>query len=210
MNDRSVTSRMIDEVVGKCFYELLRKMEFRKISRTFYTTDEAIMKILYFQASRLNTPEEAQFTVELALTTGFFHEIWTGMEMPKNPSRAACVINRRIGHLYPDNLDHWWKITPQTNIKHIAEEVVAQITDVGIPFFNRICSIADLIDTVNKKSKPPFSLYDPTTVTAILLASQGRWKESHEMIGELHSANKSTGFNETLNTIEDRLNTLKT
>jgi hypothetical protein len=54
--------------------------------------------------------------------------------------------------------------------------------------------------------RPPITHYDPDTVSAILLASPGRWEEADRRIEAAHQANRNESYEETLDLITSRLN----
>ncbi len=205
MSTKSPTSRAIDCIIGSRPKALLKTHGFQKTARTFFLVAEPLVKIVSFQHSWLNRPEQAQFTVNVDITVPFFHETWTSQPMPRNPGSAAVVIQRRLGQLTPKNIAHWWTVTPDTDPEPIAVEIEQLLIDHGLPFLDEFRTIEQLIEKVNTESKPPYTLYDRGVVTSILLKSLGREDESRERLEGVRATTKSKLFVETIDTIQQRL-----
>ena len=205
MSKRSPSSAVIDRVIAARPREILRAQGFRNIGRSFHREIGPLIHIVYFQADWLNNPERARFTINLGMTTAFFHETWTGTPMPRNPGGAAAAVTRRIGHLSPANLDKWWRATPETDAEMIGIEVATLLGDFGLPFFTRVDSVQGLLDLVNAEARPPYTLYSQNVVTAIVLASQGRTSEAKSLLHSTRLSSKVAGFRKTISLIERRL-----
>ena len=54
----------------------------RKVARSFFADTGGRSKIVQFQASMWNTPDSAEFTINLKIGWPYFHEIWAGLHFP--------------------------------------------------------------------------------------------------------------------------------
>jgi hypothetical protein len=205
VSDKSATSRAIDCIIGSLPRRLLKTHGFRKTARTFHLAADPLIKLVKFQHSWLNRPDKAKFTVNVDITVPFFHETWTGQPMPRNPGKAAAVIQRRLGQLTPEHKDQWWTVTPETDTASIAANIEELLIGHGLPFLDEFQTIEQLIDRVETASQPPYTLYDRGAVTAILLKALGRDRESKDRLEGVRAKTKSKVFAKTIDTIQTRL-----
>jgi hypothetical protein len=209
MGGRLKTSKIIDEIIDNTPKGYLCDIGFRKTTWTFHQTSGSLIKTINFQASWLNKPDKAEFTVNLGITTPFYHEIWSGNEMPKNPGSAASFIHRRIGHLLDTLTDKWWTVRLDMDPIPIGREITSLLQDFGLPFLNKYNDIEGIIDALQTISKPPLTFYNPKMTSAILYGSIGDWNTAHTILCKLKKSNKLETFDETIDLIIDRLEKAK-
>jgi hypothetical protein len=104
--------------------------------------DEDCWVRLGFQASRYNTVDEVQFTINLMVTdraswararelAAFLPEIpQVGVEYGRH---AAIFWSRRIGSVLSSRADHWWTLTSDNAVDQVADEVVEAVRAHGLP-----------------------------------------------------------------------------
>jgi hypothetical protein len=203
---KSETSRLIDRIIATGPVPLLKESGYRKLARSFHAETGGLFKVVQFQASMWNTPDSAQFTVNLVVTFPYFHEKWTGQPFPKNPGSAAPVLSQRIGHLMPEGLDYWWKVTPKSDIDRIALHVTKVLSEGGLPFLERHADIQVLVETAERKDAMRRMAMNPELCLAILLSFQDKPSEAARVVQELAKKNTHEGFADTIRLIARRLN----
>jgi len=67
MSVKSETSRIIDRIIATGPAPLLKQNGFRKLARSFHAESGGLFKVVQFQASMWNSPDAAQFTVNLMI-----------------------------------------------------------------------------------------------------------------------------------------------
>ena len=202
---KSLSSKAVDSVIQGEIKSTLKSEGFRKSGRTFHRPKGEMIQGVYFETSWLNTPDEAQFTVDLNVVLPFYHEKWTGEPLPNNPGSAAPLCSRRLGHLLPTETDKWWTVTPSTDCVPLSRELAELIRSVGLPYLDKSSDIQFLLE--NLGSDRPFAdiLTSQTLAFAILLCHLGREEEARRVLDETRSSNRVDGFGETIDSVQDRL-----
>jgi hypothetical protein len=122
----------------------LRSLGF-KGSMGRYTADRPDAYVtLGFQRSMFGDRAEALFTINVSVVP---IDAWqaaraTNRWLPARPAPSAGYGPRlfngsiwvsRIGLLLPERHDHWWKLTPATDLGALSTEVIAAITRGAMP-----------------------------------------------------------------------------
>jgi hypothetical protein len=152
-----------------------------------------------------NTPESAEFTINLKIGWAYFHEIWAGTPFPKNPGSAEPILSQRIGRLMPGKRDHWWEITPKSDVDRVAPQVTKAVTELGLPFLDRHADFQMLASVAKRRNAIPPMVVNPELFLAILLSSQGKRAEAARVVQSLAKTNKLESFAETIRLIARRL-----
>ncbi len=152
-----------------------------------------------------NTPDAAEFTVNLNVVLPAFHERWTGTPMPTNPASAAPICSYRIGLLMEDRRDCWWKVTPESDTETISRQVAEVIRTIGLPALNQAADLEWLLTKLRAEERFSGIVTNQTLAAAILLAYLGQMPEALQTIRQLRQRNKHAGFAKTISTIEARL-----
>jgi hypothetical protein len=152
-----------------------------------------------------NTPDSAQFTVNLIITWPYFHEKWAGQPFPKNPGSGTPFLSQRIGHLIPEKQDFWWEVTPKSDIDRIASDVTRALSEVGLPFLDRHADLQVLTEAAARKEARRGTVLSPELSLAILLVFQGKPADAARLVRELAAKNKLEGFADTIRLIARRL-----
>jgi len=96
--------------------------------------------LLGFQKWRPVTPTRVAFTVNLSF---FDRAEWTQRRvrdtlLPAKPEHnmnyGTWSMVQRIGFLMPQRRDHWWQIALDTEVDHLASEVVGVLVRYGMPW----------------------------------------------------------------------------
>lgn len=170
---QSPTSRMIDRILDSGVKPLLADYGYRKSGRAFFLTENGLFKIVQVQSSQWNTPEQAQFTINLLVTFPYFHETYQGQPFPKNPVSALPLVQQRIGGLRPDGKDHWWQLTPESDADAVGREVAGGLSDYGLLFLNRFQSLADLASLLDTEVGLPCIAGNALVYRAVVLSCLG-------------------------------------
>ncbi|MEW5990496.1 MAG: DUF4304 domain-containing protein [Chloroflexota bacterium] len=122
----------------------LRALGF-KGSRGAYTADrrEAFVN-LGFQRSAFGDRTRADFTINVTVAPV---AEWNAARaahpvLGRRPAASGFYLphlfgtgawQARIGHLMPDGRDHWWMLTPESDVRALAEEVITALTAFAVP-----------------------------------------------------------------------------
>jgi hypothetical protein len=164
-----------------------------------------MIQVVDFQTTWLNTPDEGRFTINLNVVLPFYHEMWTGQPLPKNPGNAAAICSRRLGHLLPGGTDRWWTVTPSTDCSRLSREVAELIRSVGLPYLTAACDFQFLCEALGSEEHFPGMLMSQDLAFAILLCHLDRKGDAAHVIAEARGRNRVAGFTNTIDLIDQRL-----
>ena len=202
---KSDSSKKIDEVISEGTKQYLKENGFRKTGRCFYKSGDIFIYVIDFQSSQYNDPTSAKFTINVNVVFPYFHEKWTNTPLPKNPSKAAAVISRRVGHLMNDNGDSWWEVSSETNAQELGMDIRKILSSSALPFLLEIDSVNKVLELVRNGEKPAFSMYNPDIITAIMHKYNGNKDLARKVLGELRAKNKVKNFTKTIELISEHL-----
>ncbi len=140
----------------------LRRLDFRGSGNRFSLRCDVCWISLGFQKSKFSSKAQVKFTINLQVTnkaawerarslSGGLTAFSPSLPMPSLPPRPspgtvyvmhtdtdmpfAPSVNIRIGHLLPEGTrDHWWTVEPETNLEHLASEVLSTVERFGVPW----------------------------------------------------------------------------
>lgn len=203
---KSPSSKAVDSVIQGKVKSFLKSEEFRKLGRTFHRPNGEVIQVVNFQTSWLNTPALAEFTVNLNVVLPFFHEMWTGRPLPRNPGSAAEICSFRLGQLLPEKTDKWWTVTPSTDCAFLSCEIAEIIRSVGLPLLAKTSDLQYLCEKLSSDKHVPGVLYNQSLTCAILLCYLGRINEARNILNEARrKKHHFSGYYELINVIEERL-----
>jgi hypothetical protein len=161
-----------------------------------------------FVTRQLKKPDEASFTVNVAVVSVAFHEAYAGTPFPKNAGSAEPVVQAGIGRLLPDDEPIWWSLKPGVSSRLIVTELQKLLEDPVLPFLDRFRSEAALLEELeNGDALPGFSAMR-ARCRAVLLTKNGRKEEAARVLDELLAANAAEGlegFRESVGALAKRL-----
>lgn len=181
---------------------------YKKSARNFVAMGDGVARVVLFQTSQLKKPEEATFTVNVAVTSIAFHEAYSGKPFPKNAGTAEPVIQASVGRFMPDGEAVWWSLKPGVSSALIAGEVEALLKDSVLPFLARFPDEASLLKELEKGDALPGFSAMRERCRAVLLAKAGRKEEAAKVLSALLAANASEGlegFRASVNQLAGRL-----
>jgi hypothetical protein len=173
----TVSSTYVDQVISTVA-PLLKGLGYRKQGRRFLLASELSTAHIRFQSSQWNHAERTRFTISLGR---YFESIArkNGEEIVLDSSKQRRMhVGIRIGHLLPQQADHWWSIANDEDVPKVAAEVVSALRDFGLPYLEAVASI----DGVAKfAGYTPRTGDHPTPSKASALELLGRVEEAQEM-----------------------------
>jgi hypothetical protein len=152
MAETSGLARIVTEVIATGPAVLLKERGYRKVGISFYRPGD-VVRIINFQRSQRNDTGEHRFTVNVSFFSQGLHALWTGNAAPKNPCTVMPALTQRIGHLMPDDLDHWWSVTAQTIPSELGAVVTAATRDYALPWLERFATTQELAHFVLSMTK---------------------------------------------------------
>ena len=202
---KSDSSKKIDEVIFEGAKKYLKDNGYKKSGRCFYKQGEEFVFVIDFQSSQFNDPSSAKFTINVDVVFPYFHEKWTNTPLPKNLCKAAKLVSRRIGHLMPAGCDYWWEVHPDLNAQKLGSEIQNVLSTYALPFFQEIDNINKALELVESGAKPPYSMYNPDIIAAIIHSYQGNIDLVRSVLDDLLAKNKVKNFTKTIELISERL-----
>ena len=116
----------------------LRKIGFKGSGQNYHIPSESHWLLLSFQKSTFSDSSNLSFTVNLyAITKKEWHKAHsTHSYFPSKPTATTfwgVGWQKRIGRLLPENHDHWWTLTLNTDVQSVSKDVVATIEKYALP-----------------------------------------------------------------------------
>jgi hypothetical protein len=197
----------LDEVLAS-LTPLLAASGYKKSARNFVSSGSGLARVVLFQTSQLKKPDEATFTLNLAVTSVAFHEAYAAKPFPKNVGTAEPVIQASIGHFMPDREAVWWSLKPGVSSALIAKEVEALLKESVLPFLARFPDEAALLEELEHGESLPGFAAMRERCRAVLLAKTGRKAEAAKVLAALLAANSAEGlegFRASVDQLSNRL-----
>lgn len=121
----------------------LRTLGFRGSGRAFAIPDDAHWIQIGIQRSVHSDAARIEFTINLQV---FERRVWDQLrtKLPYLPARPSpntrygpSVWQQRIGLLMPPGDDHWWELTPRTDLANLGSEVIDAVLFHVMPAIQR-------------------------------------------------------------------------
>ena len=120
----SETAKRIKKIVDGGLSPLLKSKGFRKNSTNFSRKDGEALQVINIQSSNWNISTSGRFTINIGVHFATVAQMLGGTDpMPSPPKEYYCLLRRRVGQLIRDGRDHWWKVTPESDIDALAAEL---------------------------------------------------------------------------------------
>lgn len=127
----------VNECASAVHEAVLKPLGYRKSGLNYVLATEWT-RIINIQLSRWNSADDVQFTLNFGLFIQPLHQL---AERP-TPTGALrepdCIVRSRYGSLTPSRLDHWWKVTPQTDVPEVIRDVTGALVTYGLPWLNSL------------------------------------------------------------------------
>ncbi|HEX4385890.1 MAG TPA: DUF4304 domain-containing protein [Myxococcales bacterium] len=184
---------ILDEVLAT-LTPLFTQSGYKKSARNFVSMSEGLARIVLFQTSQLKKPEEATFTLNIAVTSVAFHEAYSGRPFPKNAGTAEPVIQSGIGRFMPDGEPVWWSLKPGVSSTLISDEVEQLLRGPILRFLARFPNETALLKELEHGDQLPGFSAMRERCRAVLLAKNGRTTEAAKVLNGLLAANSADGL----------------
>jgi hypothetical protein len=137
----TASSKYVDAIISTAVASLLKGLGYRKHGRRFLLEGDLSTAHIRFQSSQWNNSERTRFTINLGR---YFESIAqkNGEEVVLDSAKQRNMhVGIRIGHLLPQQADHWWTIGNDDDVPEVAAEVVAALRDFGLPYLESVASL---------------------------------------------------------------------
>lgn len=132
-------SDLIDATVKARLAATLKADGFKRSARTFQLTREAVIQVLNVQASQSNLGDEGSFTLNLGVYVPDLGRV-LGEAVQEKPKEYQCQARQRIGRLMAGGEDHWWDVSPRTDLAALAEEIDLRYRELARPWFEALAT----------------------------------------------------------------------
>ena len=121
----------------------LRRLGFKGSGQVFAIPDDARWIQIGIQRSVHSDATRIEFTINTQIVE---RRVWDELRMerpylPAHPSPntryGPSVWQQRIGLLMPAGGDHWWELTPRTDLGSLGSEVMDAVLFYGMPAIER-------------------------------------------------------------------------
>lgn len=130
----SEIARRIDEVIRTGLAPALKAQGYKKAARTFRRREPGHTLVVNVQGSSWNSDDDGSFTLNLGVYFPTVVPFLDWMRAVERPTEPDCVVRQRIGFVMPLGLDHWWSISPDTDLDALAREVRDAWEQFGRPW----------------------------------------------------------------------------
>ena len=144
---------IIKAMVASLHQNHFKELGFRK-SGTTWVRSLPWPQVINIQLSRWNTSTEASFTVNLGIFIETLHTASEGLPIKGSLKEADCDLRERIGQLSPTAQDKWWKVTPDSDLSLLTEDVFANLKQFGLPWLERLTDYPALAVEFTKAKRP--------------------------------------------------------
>jgi hypothetical protein len=131
----SEIAHLIDVVLAQSLAPALKAAGYRRAARTWRRVGPASTRVVNAQGSTSNSTEAGRFTINLGLYFPVLAPLVDWGRTSERPTEPDCQVRMRIGLLLPVRLDHWWIVTPHTDVTALAAEVRDAWDCYGAPWY---------------------------------------------------------------------------
>ena len=141
-----------DQMMKEEVAPALRKLGLKGSGQRFELPSNEFWLLIGFQKSQWSDSDDVRFTINLNVASRARWEEarltrpYLGARPSPNTLYTAPAIamddyawSRRIGDVLPGGADRWWKVTPSSDTRLIADEVVAAIRNYALPAMRDAC-----------------------------------------------------------------------
>lgn len=125
----SDVARRIDSIISTGLAPLLKRAGFKKKARNFTREHADRVEVINVQASKWNSSNEIEFTVNVGVFYPAIAEISDALKVAGTPKQSDCTVRTRIGWLKGENNDHWWKVHPASDDSEVAKDLAWQVEE---------------------------------------------------------------------------------
>ncbi len=126
--------KSINLILSKYLAPDLHKHGFHKSGRVFWRGKSPITDIITIQKAPHNSINKAEFTINLG---SYWHDIQEDINRSVvnwPPKEYDCTVFIRLGFLFNNYCDYWWRITYETDIEELGLDALNKIITFGLPW----------------------------------------------------------------------------
>jgi len=131
----SQIAQSIDEVIRLGLADWMKANGFKKAGRNWHRNQHDNWLVVSVQASRGNMGEEGMFAINLGVYSTAVAALAGLKPLAGKPKEYESTVRVRLGVLAYGN-DHWWDITPSSDLNAISADVVEKMQLFGLPWLN--------------------------------------------------------------------------
>ena len=141
----SATPQRTKLVMDRGLAPSLKQAGFRRSGMTFYRQNGEALQVVNVQSNRWNSNESGSFTINVGVDFAEVAKLMPGyLPMSATPKEYCCILRIRVGDLMPAGKDHWWAITPKTNVEELSAELVGIWTSNIEPWLDKLKTVSSL------------------------------------------------------------------
>ena len=138
-------TKKIRQIVERGLGPTLKNAGFHRQGADFSRRYGEALHVVNFQLSKWNNKELGKFTLNIGVHFSSVAALLYGKDpMPANPKEAWCLLRARVGLLMPEQKDHWWSITSETNADTVAEELMTVCSSYALPWLQQFENLAEM------------------------------------------------------------------
>ena len=202
------TTQACIRIISKRFLAALKSSGFRRRVPHLWREENGVVHAINFQASQWGSKAQGSFTINLAVTSRDLYFLWTGKKFPANPGCATWPISARIGYLL-GNKDVWWDVDGDTDIEHLAAEIVEMYHRPILEYFDLFADLdaleRSLAGVRSYGDVPGVHEAQAPLIRAIIKTIWGDKEGAKRLLVSSMSAAANTPFVTTVSTIAARL-----
>jgi hypothetical protein len=164
----SEIAKQIKAIVDLGLVPLLKRAGFRKHGTHYARTKYEALQLVNIQSSQFNMGSQGRFTLNIGVHFSSVARAMFGSDpMPVPPREHYCLLRRRVGMLLEEKVNHWWTVTPQTDVSAVAAELTSAWNDRVSPWLSSVETISGAASEIEER--PDFLFANPWTAAAARL-----------------------------------------
>lgn len=162
-------------LIRNTIHPMLKERGFRKRNHHFYRPLEEVGWIFQVQSSKYNTRDFLQFTLNMGIYVPQWARL-TGQTVSDFPKEYQSLWRERVRG------DHWYELTPGTELAALRREIARDLQEQVIPFFERLSGLPPLLEEMLEAYRMGrLSVYAGKDI-AILLTLSNRREEAADLL----------------------------
>lgn len=142
--------KKIDEVIKLGLASFMKSEGFKKSARNWHKQEGDNWLVVNVQSSSGNIGAEGAFTINLGVYNAEISSLAGKAPLTGKPKEYEATVRERVGVL-AHGVDHWWKIEKESELSHIAQEVVDEMKNYGVPWLNTHQSVSAIAESLEQQ-----------------------------------------------------------
>jgi hypothetical protein len=145
-------SNAIDEMILRKVAPFMKEHDFRKQRYVWWRANEDVIDVIDIQKSRWNDASGASFTVNLGLYWPTIQKAISRESQSKVPRIYECTVSTRLGPMFDDGRDFWWKVSSPVEIEYVGSDVCTKLLEYGLPWISAGHDLSMTLEFARKRS----------------------------------------------------------